>query len=86
MEYNNPAFMCFIDLKKAFDRVQLKDLAHILYSRGIPYKLIKLIENIYRGKRIQTKVNREPTDSISVKNGIRQGDSFFNLIMDEIIR
>lgn len=34
--YNKPAYLCFIDLQKAFDRIRLKDVIDILYNRGIP--------------------------------------------------
>ena len=32
IEYNKPAYICFIDLVKAFDRVRLKDIFHLLYD------------------------------------------------------
>lgn len=90
IEYNIPAYMCFIDLEKAFDRVQLQDVVHLLYSRQVPLNLIKVIENIYNGNKVQAKINGELTEPIPVEKGIRQGDSLspllFNLIMDEIIK
>ena len=46
IEYNRPAFMCFIDLQKAFDRIQFKDIIHLLHERQIPHNIIKTIENI----------------------------------------
>lgn len=36
-----PAFMCFKDLEKAFDRIQLKDLMHLLLISGVPFFIIK---------------------------------------------
>ncbi|KAL6263137.1 hypothetical protein P5V15_005938 [Pogonomyrmex californicus] len=39
IEYNKPAYLCF-DLRKAFDRIQLQDVVHILYNREIPAKII----------------------------------------------
>ena len=75
---------------KAFDRVQLKDILHILYDRQIPHNLVKTIENIYMVNRIQAEINGEITNPIPAANGIRQGDSLslllFNIIMDEIIK
>ena len=49
IEYNKLAYICFIDLVKAFDRVQLKDIIHLLYDRHIPHNLVKTFEMwIYR--------------------------------------
>ena len=90
IEYNKPAYICFIDLVKAFDRVRLKDIIHLLYDRHIPHNLVKTIENIYMENRIQAEINGELTNPIPAGNGIRQGDSLspllFNIIMDEIIK
>ena len=90
IEYNRPAYLCFIDLEKAFDRVQLRDIIHLLYDRQIPHNLIKTIENIYTGNSAQAKVNNEYTEPIPTEKGIRQGDSLspllFNIVMDEIIK
>ena len=89
IEYNKPAYMCFIDLEKAFDRVQLRDVVHLLYNRQIPHNLVKTIQNIYEANQIQAKINGVLTEPINVGCGIRQGDSLspllFNIIMDEII-
>ena len=65
--------MCFIDLQKAFDRIQLKDIIHLLHDRQIPYNIIKTIENIYSENKIQAKINGELTGQIPVSSGIRQG-------------
>ena len=90
IEYNKPAYMCFIDLEKAFDRVQLRDVIHLLYNRQIPHNIIKTIKNIYTANEIQAKINGNLTKPIPVRCGIRQGDSLspllFNIIMDEIIK
>lgn len=90
LEYNKPAFLCFIDLQKAFDRVRLKDIIFLLYNRRIPMSLIKAIENIYTRNKIQAKIQGKLSEPIPVGQGIRQGDSLspllFNIVMDEIIR
>ena len=89
-DYKKPAYICFIDLVEAFDRVQLKPIVHLFYDRHIPHNLVKTIENIYMENLIQAEINGELTNLIPVGNGIRQGDSLspllFNIIMDEIIK
>lgn len=90
IEYNKPAYLCFIDLTKAFDQVQLEDVIHLLYYRNIPINIVQTIENIYLNNNIQARINNKLTKPIQVNNGIRQGDSLspllFNIIMDEIIK
>ncbi|CAG9830721.1 unnamed protein product [Diabrotica balteata] len=91
MEYHKPAYQCVIDLMKAFDRIQVEDVLHLLYKKNIPINIIQTIENIYFHNRIQAKINEKLTPCISVQTyGVRQGDSlsplFFNIIMDEIIK
>ena len=46
IEYNRPAFMCFINLEKAFNRIQVKDVIQLPYDRQVPQNIIKTIENI----------------------------------------
>ena len=53
--------MCFIDLEKAFDRIQLKDVTQLLYDRQVPQNIIKTIENIYQTNTIQARINGELT-------------------------
>ena len=71
IEYNKPANICFIDLVKAFDQVQLKDIIHLLYDRHIPHNLVKTIENIYMENLIQAEINGELTNPIPAGYGIR---------------
>lgn len=54
LEYNIPAYLCLIDLRKAVRRVQIEDVIHLLYDRNIPVNLIT-IENIYKSEKNQEK-------------------------------
>lgn len=49
-EYNKPAYLCFVDLKKAFDRVKLRDIIIILRNKlvPVPNKLIETTEATYK--------------------------------------
>ena len=44
--------MGFIDLEKAFDRIQLEDVTQLVYDRQVPQNIIKTIENIYKANTI----------------------------------
>ncbi|KAK9881036.1 hypothetical protein WA026_014379 [Henosepilachna vigintioctopunctata] len=89
IEFNKPAFLCFIDLQNAFEKIQLKDVIRLLYSRGIPKNLVETIKDIYSQNNIQLHVNGKLTQKIPIYEGIRQGDSLgpllLNIVMDEII-
>lgn len=65
--------MCFINLEKALDRMQLIDKIYFSYQRQIPYSLIKTIEIIFHFNKIQVKMNGELTELIPLGSGIRQG-------------
>lgn len=88
IEYNRPTFTCFIDVRKAFDRIQSKDVIHLHWDRQIPH-IIRTIESIHFANKIQAKINGE-LEPITVDSGIRQGKSLrlflFNIVMDETIK
>lgn len=88
LEYNRPTYLCFINLQKAFHQIKVKDVIRLLYSRQISLDIIKTVEEIYKGNKIQAKIGHliEPLD---VDTDIRRSDSLnpllFSLIMDEVI-
>jgi hypothetical protein len=45
-EFNLETHIAFLDLEKAFDRVNLNQLWQILNKRGIPYRLIDAIKSL----------------------------------------
>jgi len=46
LEYEKPAYMCFIDLSKVFDRVRLNDITTILRGGSIPEEIVRTSENL----------------------------------------
>lgn len=46
IEYNKPLFLCFVDLKQAFDRVRLDDVVGILQRRNVNAKILKVIKEL----------------------------------------
>lgn len=51
MEYDKPAFMCVIDITKAFDCIKLKDILNILKANKIPEDLNKKNSSAVRQKQ-----------------------------------
>jgi hypothetical protein len=46
-----PAYFCFIDLEKAFERLELKKVLNILEVNNVPNGLVLLIKDLTRGVR-----------------------------------
>lgn len=90
IEYDKPAYMCFIDLTKAFDRIRLNDVLLILNKKLVPADVIRIIKELNTQTKTRIRINNQLTEEIDVDTGIRQGDSLspllFNLIMDKIIQ
>lgn len=74
MEYNVLAYLCLIDIKKAFDTLQIQDVIHVLYNRHIPLDLLDIIKNMYKDNKIIAKLPDGVTDAINYETGIRQGN------------
>ena len=89
IEYNKIAYMCFVDLTKAFDRVRLPDVVRLLKKKNVHPDLIKIIVELNTDNMTQIQIEGRKTRKIPMQTGIRQGDSLspilFNLIMEEII-
>lgn len=89
IEHNKTAFMCFIDLTRAFDRVRFDDVLKLLRKRRSNPKTIEIIRKMNTGNSTYVKSNNTLSSQIPVSTGIRQGDSLspvlFNVIMDQII-
>ncbi|CAB1099789.1 unnamed protein product [Ectocarpus sp. CCAP 1310/34] len=69
-----PLYMCFVDLKKAYDSVDREMQWKVLARAGIPAKLIKVIRQIHDGVRARLRmVDGELSDWLFVTQGVRQG-------------
>lgn len=88
-EYNTPAYICFINLTKAFDRVRLGDILHILMEDKAPANITKIIHKLNSNNVTKVKAGDQFTENIPTPGAIRQSDSLshflLNLLMDKII-
>ena len=66
IEFNKPAFMCFVDLTQAFDRVKLEDVVSLLLKREVHTRIITIINN-----NITIKIADKLSDKIPLTTGIR---------------
>jgi len=85
-------FCCFIDVKKAFDRVFRGGLWSKLWKIGINGKLWRVLRAIYQKVESCVLVSGETTDWFSIDTGVRQGcvlspilyAFFINGLIDEL--
>jgi len=75
IEYEKPAYMCFIDLSKAFDRMRLNDITTILRRGSIPEEIVRTIKNLNINTTTRILVNNSLTQEVPISTGIRQGES-----------
>jgi len=65
-EFNLETHLAFLDLEKAFDRVNRNQLWQILNRRGIPYHLIEVIKSLYKYTSIQIDTGRKILEKIYI--------------------
>lgn len=85
---NSPVYLCFLDAKKAFDRVNHWTLFKVLIDRGTPLHLVKLLAFWFKEQEFIVKWGNSFSDSFHCINGIRQGGQLspllYNTYTDEL--
>ena len=66
-------FTCFIDYIKVFDTVNYASLFDLLSYLDIDSHDIKLLANLYLNQQATVRHNGEVSESMNIKQGIRQG-------------
>ena len=83
-------YVCFVDLKKAFDSVWHKGLFYKIQNIGINGNILELIQNIYKKTKCAVKVDNKITEFFSYSKGVRQGcplsPILFNLFVNDIFQ
>ena len=78
-----PTFVAFLDMEKAFNKVDGNLLLLKLLQYGIDDKIYYSIQNMYVDNFARGKVDNLFTDWFNVSSGVRQGDNLslvlFNL-------
>ena len=64
--------LCFIDWRKAFDRINWTKLLAMLRNIGVNWRERRLIRNLYMGQRVKLRLNPGETDSVKIGRGVRQ--------------
>ena len=89
-EYHHPLYICFIDLRKAYDSVHRTSLWRILqHSYHLPEKLLTIIRALHEDTNAVVRAYGKASDKFPVTSGVRQGcvlaPTLFNLYFDVAI-
>ncbi|VVC42424.1 Reverse transcriptase domain [Cinara cedri] len=91
IDVSKATFIAFVDLKKAFDKIDRKLLFNTLREAGINWKDRHLILNLYKGQTTEIDVNGSKRQA-KIRQGVRQGcplspylfNLFIELVIDEM--
>ena len=90
LEKNKKIYICFIDYKKAFDRVFHMKLIDALNKLEIDGKDLTLIKNLYWNQTASIRTEDGYSGSFPIKRGVRQGcvlsPHLFNVYTEIIFR
>ena len=89
-EYHSPLYMCFIDLKKAYDSVNRAALWELLQrTYSLPQKLIDIIRSFHDNSTAAVRAYGKVSEEFEVTSGVRQGcvlaPTLFNMYFDAVI-
>ena len=73
LEVHKDMFFTFVDLEKAYDRVPRDLMYWCLRRRGVPEKLVRLVEATYHGASTVVRTMHGRTDECPIKVGLHQG-------------
>ena len=83
-------YFAFLDLEKAYDRVDRDAMWNVLRLHGIGGRLLRGVRSFYVGSKACVRVGNEVSEWFSVRVGLRQGCVMlpwvFNLYIDGVVR
>ena len=81
-------FIAFVDMEKAYDRVNRKKLIEVMRGYWISEYLVRIIERVYEENRVKFVLEGVETDWCTSSSGVRQGcplsPLLFNIYFREI--
>ena len=86
----SPAFVCFLDASKAFDRVNHWTLYRKLIERKTPLHIVRLLVKWYDNQKFVVRWGNSFSHEFAVTNGVRQGGIMspllYNVYTDDLNR
>ena len=82
-------YLVFLDLEKAYDRVDRKKLLTLLTRRGVDRKIVQVIKKMYEENEVKFTIGDISTGWLGNNVGVRQGcvisPTLFNIYIEELI-
>ena len=83
-------YFAFLDLEKAYDRVDRDAMWNVLRLYGLGGRLLQGVKSLYVGSKACVRVRNEVSEWFPVRVGLRQGcvmsPWLFNLYIDGVVR
>ena len=83
-----PTYAAFVDMEKAFDRLNRDLLFYKMLKLGIGGKVYQCIKDIYDGCKASINLNGHLTDAFATEYGVKQGDclspNLFSLFINDM--
>ena len=90
IEFGQDLFVAFVDLEKAFDRVDWQKLVEVLREIGVDWRDRRIIRNLYMGQSAKVRIAEEVTEECKIGRGVRQGcclsPVLFNIYAESMLR
>eukprot|EP00979_Chaetoceros_neogracilis_P016340 scaffold7755_cov149-Chaetoceros_neogracile.AAC.1 len=87
---DEPLFMIFLDLKKAYDTLNRPQAMRILEKYGVGPNVLRIISRIWEGDTMVPMQSGYYGRSFHAERGVKQGDILspliFNIMVDAVVR
>ena len=87
---NGKAFAAFIDISKAFDKVNHNILSNMLLEKNIPLDIVFILMTYLRNQKARIVWNKQNGNYQHINLGVRQGGIpspiLFKLYIDDVIK
>ena len=85
LEKGMKLYKCFVDLTKAYDKVDRNILWMVLERRGVPVKLLNLLKGLLVGAVARVRVNGKYSERFVLEMGLKQGSVISPLLFNNLL-